>query len=233
MIEPRLLEVLPAGLPALVLEPGVDFAEFGEPLRARRREALLTACGAPADATVMVYPGNAHRANAGEMAALYDAVRLLRARGRNVVLIRTGKDDVPLPLQGDLSEHGVIALGLVDRSTLVELLKCADLFVQPGAPGPFNDFRLPSKLPEFMAVGRPIILPRTNVGLRLRHGVDAMLIQEGSAEEIADLAEQALDDTALAQRLSLNARAFARRAYDGRRQGGKLARFLKRLRTGA
>lgn len=230
VIEPRLLEVLPAGLPALVLEPGADFAELSEPLRARRRAALLTACGAPRDATVIVYPGNAHRANAGEMTALYDAVRQLRARGRNVVLIRTGKDDVSLPLDGDLSDRGVIPLGLVDRPALVELLKCADLFVQPGAPGPFNDYRLPSKIPEFMAVGRPILLPATNVGLRLRHGVDAMLLKDGSAEEIAGMAESVLDNALLAQRLSLNAQAFARRAYDWRRQGGKLARFLKRLR---
>jgi glycosyltransferase involved in cell wall biosynthesis len=230
VIEPRLLEVLPAGLPALVLEPGADFAELSEPLRARRRAALLTACGAPADAAVIVYPGNAHRANVEEMSALYGAVRRLRARDRNIVLIRTGKDDAPLPLHGDLSEHGVIPLGLVDRPTLVELLKCADLFVQPGAPGPFNDYRLPSKIPEFMAVGRPIILPRTNVGLRLRHGVDAMLLKNGSAEEIVGLAELVLDDAALAQRLSLNAQAFTRRTYNWRRQGGKLVRFLKRLR---
>ena len=73
----------------------------------------------------------------------------------------------------------MIALGQVERRLLIDLLKSADLFVQPGRPGPFNDYRLPSKLPEFMAVGRPIVLPFANVGTRLRDGVDAMLLREG------------------------------------------------------
>ena len=85
-------------------------------------------------------------------------------------------------------ERGIVTLGRVDRPFLIDLLKSADVFVQPGRPGPFNDYRLPSKLPEFMAVGRPIILPATNVGLRLRPGVEAMLLTEriGGGDRPAD-----------------------------------------------
>ncbi len=117
----------------------------------------------------------------------------------------------------------------MERPFLIELLKCADLFVQPGAPGPFNDFRLPSKLPEFMAVGRPLVLPAANVGLRLRHGADALLLRQGSAEEIAAAVETILDDPALAARLGANARAFARANWRWTRQGKKLGDFLERL----
>ena len=235
IIEPRLKETLPAGLPSLVLEPGVDLEGFAAPLPPHRRASLLKALGVPQGEKVIVYPGNIHRANAGEMAELYRAIRGLREAGRGLVLIKTGKDDIDMTEQlgFDPAASGVIDAGLVGRPFLTQLIKCADLFVQPGAPGPFNDYRLPSKLPEFMAVGRPIILPRTNVGLRLRQGQDALLLETGSAGEIAAAIEAILDDPDLAARLGRNARAFARRTYVWSRQGEKLLGFLRGLKARA
>ena len=231
IIEPRLRETLPAGLPTLVLEPGVDLEGLAAPLPPHRRATLLRAFGAPEDAAVIVYPGNVHRANAGEMAELYRAVGRLRDAGRRVVLIKTGKDDVGMAavLGFAPAEAGVIEVGLVERSLLTQLVKCADLFVQPGAPGLFNDYRLPSKLPEFMAIGRPIILPRTNVGLRLRDGHDALLLEAGSAGEIAAKIENILDHPEVCAPMARNAQAFARRTYDWKRQGKKLLDFLRHL----
>ncbi len=231
VIEARLKETLPQGLDTLLLEPGVDFEAFGGPAPAHRRAGMLKAIGAPPGAAVLVYPGNIHRANAAEMAELYRALQLLKSRGRELVLVKTGKDDVPMAemLGFEPADAGVIAVGQVPRPFLVDLMKCADLFVQPGGPGPFNDYRLPSKLPEFMAIGRPIVLPRTNVGLKLRHGADALLLDSGSAEEIAGHVETILADPPLAARLGAAAQAFARRAYVWERQGRKLLDFLHQL----
>ena len=233
VIEPRLTETLPTGLPTLVLEPGVDFEALAAPLRPHRRASLLKAVGAPAGARVIVYPGNIHRANAGEMAELYKAMRRLRDAGRNLVLIKTGKDDVRLfeSLGFEPADAGIIDAGLVERPFLLDLVRCADLFVQPGAPGPFNDYRLPSKLPEFMAIGRPIVLPRANVGLRLRDGEDALLLDTGSAQEIEAKVSRILDDPALAARLARNAQAFARKTFVWSRQGEKLLGFLRGLKA--
>jgi glycosyltransferase involved in cell wall biosynthesis len=80
-----------------------------------------------------------------------------------------------------------------------------------------------------MAVGRPVILPRANIGLDLKDGEEALLLDEGSAEEIAARVEQVLDDPALARRLSDNARAFARQRWRWRRQAAKLAGFLAKV----
>ena len=60
------------------------------------------------------------------------------------------------------------------------------MLVQPGRPDAFNDYRFPSKLPEFLASGRPVMLPRTNIGLHLEDGVEALLLGHGDADEIAD-----------------------------------------------
>jgi glycosyltransferase involved in cell wall biosynthesis len=231
IIEPRLKQTLPGELPTRLLEPGVDHDLFGSPLPPHRRASLLRALGVPAEATVMVYPGNIHRANAGEMAELYRAVGRLRETGRPVTLVKTGKDDVDMAalLGADPSAAGVIEAGLLERPLLIDLVKCADLFVQPGAPGPFNDYRLPSKLPEFMAVGRPVVMPATNVGLRVKPGQEALLLKTGSAEEIAGAVEAILDDPALAARLAAGAQAFARRSWRWERQGRLLLEFLERL----
>ena len=59
----------------------------------------------------------------------------------------------------------------------------ADFFVQPGVPDAFNDYRFPSKLPEFFAIGPSGTPPlRANLGLTLRHGIDAYVLDRADAE---------------------------------------------------
>lgn len=235
MIEERLAELLPAKTPKLVLEPGVDHAELGRESDSHLRTEIRHRLGISDSSAMILYPGNVHWANVGEVRELYLAIDLLRARGRDVVLVRTGKDAVDADFLAQAGrETGVVALGQVERTLLLYLLGSADLFVQPGKPGPFNDYRLPSKLPEFLAAGKPVILPATNVGRRLTNGVEAILLREGSAAEIAAGVDAILDDPALAARLAANARAFAVRTYSWDRQVEKLAAFLEeiiRLRT--
>ena len=72
-------------------------------------------------------------------------------------------------------------------------LALADAYVQPGAPDEFNRYRLPSKLPEFLSMGRPVILPACNLGNELVDGEEALLLREGSALEIAARIENLLD----------------------------------------
>ena len=54
----------------------------------------------------------------------------------------------------------------MEAARLPALLRLADVLVQPGESNRFNTHRLPSKLPEFLASGRPVIMPRANLGLR-------------------------------------------------------------------
>ncbi|MGH6925411.1 MAG: glycosyltransferase family 4 protein [Propylenella sp.] len=229
VIEERLKEILPPRPPSLVLEPGVELDIFGSDMAPLRRATIRRAVGVPLGGTMLVYPGNVHEANAEEVWQLYRAIALLRDRGRDVTLVRTGEDHLPEPgaARRFSSQEGVVALGSVDRGFLIDLLKSADILVQPGRPGPFNDYRLPSKLPEFMAAGKPIALPATNVGLRLRPGEDALLLHEGSAGEIAGHVETIESSPPLAARLGRNARAFAERHYRWDAQAEKLEAFLR------
>ena len=164
-----LKEFVPPGVPFVELPPGVDFTLFhpGPP-----DPALRASLGLRAEEKVLCYPGSSHFANAPEMAALYEAVFALNREGTPCRLLRTGRDTPEFVARfapGDLARY-ILHLGIVDRDRLPGLLRLADALVQPGRDDAFNRYRLPSKLPEFLASGRPVITPRANVGRSCERG---------------------------------------------------------------
>jgi glycosyltransferase involved in cell wall biosynthesis len=226
VITPRLREFAPPEVPVCELAPGLEPAFFGpRPPDPNLRESL----GLRAGEKVIVYPGSPSFANEAEMRSLYGAVALLGHRGHPTRLVRSGftATEFRASLPDDLQAN-VVELGFVQRSLIPSLLALADVLVQPGRPGPFDDYRLPSKLPEFLASGRPVVLPRTNIGLELRDGVDALILRDGSPEDIAHAAERIFDDPALASTLSANGAAFAKRRFDLATQTARLAAFYRR-----
>jgi glycosyltransferase involved in cell wall biosynthesis len=229
-IAPPLLTYAP-GSPAHVLRPGCDPDELPPPLRPEQRRALLERLGVPAHHRVIVYPGNLHAANRREMFSLYVAVQILRRRGIEVTLVRTGEDfspgiDVSFDhLRGRVSRE----LGRLPRRELLLLLRLADLFVQPGAPDAFNRSRLPSKLPELFATGRPVLLPCANLGLEVRDEVEAAVLVRGDGVEIADRAEPLLRDEPRAAAMGAAGRRWATRTLDWDRSTDGLERFLSTL----
>jgi 2-polyprenyl-3-methyl-5-hydroxy-6-metoxy-1,4-benzoquinol methylase len=108
-------------------------------------------------------------------------------------------------------------------------MRLADVLVQPGHPGEFNDYRIPSKLPEFLATGRPVVLPATNIGRYLRDGEECVLLRRGDALEIAGTLRRLLSDAQLRQRLGEGARAFAERNFSWTDSARKLKRFYDRV----
>lgn len=229
-IVPTLGQFVPPSVPVHVLEPGVDGERFGGELPPGRAEALRADLGIAPGETVCVYHGNMHVANQREIFSLYTAFLILARRGRRVRLVRTGRDfSYGLDLShAELRSDRVIELGFLAHARVLEVLKLADFFIQPGASNAFNDYRFPSKLPEFLALGRPVVLPASNVGLRMRDGVDALLLHRGDGCEIADRVERILDDPALAARLGANARRFALTELDWDRNCRKLLDFYDR-----
>jgi glycosyltransferase involved in cell wall biosynthesis len=204
----RLLELTPAGVPSVVIRPGYD--DQPEATGGLSREEARRTVGIEADELAVVYTGNVHEANLAEVSELYAAVERLRAAGMSVLLVKTGWNSVAPPRLPGLGE-GLRDLGWIGRGRLRELIRSADVFVQPGAPGPFNDYRFPSKLPDWLASGHPVVLPRTNLGLELSDGREAILLDKGDADEIAT-AVAALADPDVRRRIGAGGRAFALRA---------------------
>jgi glycosyltransferase involved in cell wall biosynthesis len=210
------------------LEPGVDFTQFAS-LDPSLQKKLRADLGVPSDAALVVYPGNMHGANAREVFSLYTAIHVLNRRGLKVHLIRTGTDqgsgfDISFK---NLRERYVTELGFVERRRFMQVLRLADFVVQPGAPGGGNDYRLPSKLTEFFALGCPVVLPAANIGLRLRDRIDALLLRRGDGIEIADRVSEILHDKMLAECLGRNARRFAAENFNWSRSADHLEAFYR------
>ncbi len=228
VIVDRLREFLPGGAPAHLLLPGVDFT-LHRPQAPD--EGLRRHYGLKPGERVIVFTGSTTFANESAIRELVRAVSLLNERGTPVRLIRTGFHPDDFSARYDFPwKPFTLDAGFLEKSRLPALLALADVLVQPGRPGEFDDYRLPSKLPEFLAMGRPVVLPATNVGLRLRDGEDALLLREGAAEEIAGRCAQVFTDPALAARLGKNAAAFARQHFDLARIGPALLRFHESVR---
>lgn len=203
----RLLEFVPPGVPAAVVPAGFDEAVLSP--RRPRDEVRAELRLADSD-IVIVYPGNIHMVNIEEMRSLYAAVAELRRAGHPVVLVKTGwgsTQTVTFPALGP----GLRDLGWVPRNSIPGLLGAADILVQPGGPSPFNDYRFPSKLPEFLASGKPVVLPRTNIGLALTNDREAILLDRGDATEIATAVARLANDPGLRRRIGEAGRVFALR----------------------
>jgi glycosyltransferase involved in cell wall biosynthesis len=225
MITEELNEFNRAGRPHHIARPGIDSERFRPDLEpAMSRHSL----GLDDDDFVIVYHGTVHYANQHEMLSLYLAVKLLQRRGRRVRLVRLGETDLGGvdPASFGALREGVVELGSVEWREIPRFLALADAFVQPGAPDDFNRYRLPSKLPEFLAMGRPVLLPDCNIGHDLSDGENALLLQQGDAREITTRIEQLLDDPQLARRLGSEARRFALENLNWRENSVGLAGFL-------
>jgi glycosyltransferase involved in cell wall biosynthesis len=207
-----LLEFKPSQIPGKVVWPGYDKTLF------HKRSvdiALKKKLGIPDGYHTIVYSGNVHHSNQNEVYSLYLAVAALNRKGIHVKLVRTGRDFVHFK-DSVISNAGdcFVELGFIDREMLPKVLSLADAFVQPGKSDAFNDYRFPSKLPEFFAMGKPVILPKTNIGNYLTEGNNCILLQEGSAVEIADKLEILLKDSNLRERIGENGRLYAENHFD-------------------
>lgn len=224
VIVPSLADLIPKTKRHILLEPGVD-ANLFCPVSREARDDILLELGLPRENEYVVYPGNTHAANKRDMSELYTAVNSLREEGRKVALIRTGRDYTRPDPTALRCEDWLFELGVLDRSKLIRVLQVASFFVQPGAIDEFNSYRLPSKIPECLAIGRPVIIPRTNVGLRMRHNDNAMLMSKGDNEEIAASLRILMDKPCFAERIGANGRKFAIENFNWTSSARTLADF--------
>lgn len=225
VITEELNEFNVAGRPHQVARPGIDMERFRPDLEPRPREQF----GLRESDFVLVYHGTIHYANQHEMMSLYLAVKLLQRKGHPVRLVRLGHSEFGGvdPRAFRALSDGVIELGQVPWREIPNYLALADAFVQPGPPDDFNRYRLPSKLPEFLAMGRPVVLPHCNIGNDLRHGENALLLEEGNAPEIVARVEELLANRDFASSLGQGSRKFAVEQLSWQANAADLAAFLQ------
>jgi glycosyltransferase involved in cell wall biosynthesis len=227
LIMDRLEKFVPATVPTIILWPGADTNLF---FARARDETFLTGLGVPPENIVLCYTGNVHSANAREVRSLYLAAAILSREGIPTTLVRAGKDYCPfLGPDEKWAREISIDLGYVNHVDIPRVLGLADFLVQPGANDAFNEYRLPAKLPEFFAMGRPVLLPLTNVGRFVRHGHEAWVLPKMDALGIVDAIQTLRTDEQAASRLAAGALAFCREHFDWKKNAGALERFYEQI----
>lgn len=230
-ITDRLREFIPAEKPTHRLLPGID------PTLYRQLEpdsALRERIGVRSHDKLLVFTGSTTFANFADVRELLLAVRLINDAGTPCKIVRTGIN--PPQLERDLAAIGgdhVIDLGFIEKTQLAPLLALADVLVQPGAADAFNDYRLPSKIPEFLCVGRPVVIPRANLASEMEDGRHALMLDSGSAAEIAEKCQRIFRDDGLARRLAAGALEFAHAHFNLSHNASGLLEFYERVKAAA
>jgi glycosyltransferase involved in cell wall biosynthesis len=229
MIMDRLEQFVPHASPKLILWPGADKRLF---FPRPRDPQMLEQLGIPNGAVVLCYTGNVHSANARDVRSVYLATAVLDREGTPARLIRTGRDFCSyLGPDEEWAYRVSIELGQVPYGEIPALLSLADALVQPGADNAFNEFRLPGKLPEFFAMGRPVIVPRTNVGRFVRPGEDAIVLDKVDALGIVEAVRELHRNKSLTEHLGAGALAFAEKHFDWKKNARSLAEFYETVAT--
>lgn len=219
---------VPPGIPILTFWPSCekDFFEIPPKPDLEVKRSL----GISLDESVVTYTGNVHQTNVEEVANLYIAVGLLNKQGIKVRLIRTGSDHVSMRNEAlEASKKHILQLGSCPPSELINYIAVADLLVQPGRSGVFNDYRFPSKLPMYLASGRPVILPPTNIGAHMTDCVECLHLNDGSPEDIALKMNLLLKDNELAKVIGRNGREFARNNFSWTKTAQGIKEFYEHI----
>jgi glycosyltransferase involved in cell wall biosynthesis len=225
----RLLEFKPAHVPGVVFWPGFD-AAFADIQPDRLDVAFRRSVGLTGSDRMVVYTGDVHASNRDEVGSLIAAIAAVRRRGAALHLVKTGCDRADIPyFDAGKTEGFIIDLGLRPRADIARLIETADVLVQPGRAGGFNDYRFPSNVPEYLVSGKPVLLPRTNIGRFLRDDVDCILLQEGHALEIAAKLEPLLDDAERRRRIGAGGRSFALRELTWRKGAARVKEFYSQV----
>lgn len=226
----KLREFIPDSIPTITLYPGVDTAEF---YPREKNITFLQELGIGENTTILVYTGIIHPTNLEEVRRLYLAVGKRNQRGKSTVLIRTGVDnDLALLEENELwIKEYIKELGWVERKKIPDILALADVLIQPGKPDDFNDYRFPSKIPEFLAIGKPVILPDTNIGKVLTHLENALILPTVDEESLQSAIDLIINDQNLAQKLSEEGVKFAHNFLNWSNNTQNLYNFYQSLFT--
>jgi len=177
---------------------------------------------------VIVYHGGVDKFKKSAIETLCKAIGIINDRGYPCKLLRTGIR--PLDFLDTLtaeSRSKISDLGLVPKAELPGILSLADVFVQPGEIDPFEDLRLPGKIPEFLGMARPVVIPDVNIAHLFADGINAVLLRTGSEEEIADKCIELFSDPEKADAIGRAGRLLAEQYFDVKSQARRLEQLYK------
>jgi len=216
VIQDKLIPMVPSWVPSKTIMIGVDL-DFFSP---RKPDHLLRKkYGVRESEKVIVYHGGVNDFTRPAIRILCEAIGLINQQGFPCRLLRTGP--FPIDFLGQLSSHVtpfISDLGVLPKQDLPDLLALADVCVQPGEKDSFEDLRLPGKIPEWLAMGLPVVIPNANIAHLFTDGENATLLHNGCPEEIAEKCMDIFSHPQKAHNIGRAGRILAEKYFDVRIQ---------------
>ena len=227
LILDRLARDLPPEKLFHTLYPGFDLQAFRHnPEPALSRETFSI----PENFKIITYPGAASGANSEDLVDLFTAIHLLNEHGTPCILLKTGFPDIRVRKRLPKgAENWIRDVGYLPREQMWRLIELADVVVQPGRQNDYNEYRLPSKLPDFLCIGKPLVTSTTNLGRKLKDGEEALLLEESTAEEIAARCQELFSNPDLAQTLAKGGKEKGRDWFNLSKNTESLVEYYQRI----
>jgi len=201
-----------------VLYPGTDLTIFSP---ARSGAEVRRALDLEAQ-QALVYSGSM---NQTIIQCLVQMLAVVATSYPDTTLVLLGNDSLESFAQSEASRMGVQSnlrfVGLVPYSEVPNYLAAADILVQH-AVDLGNEYRLPAKLPEYLAMGKPLVTYSQGSGQLLEEGVHALKIHTSDPAELASRVIELIENPSLAQQLGDNARRLAIDLFDWQKCGHRL-----------
>jgi len=180
------------------------------------------------DTITIFYPGNLHKSNSKEITTLYETISILNNQGKKIALIRTGKNYADFTKEIDLKMPYFIELGEQTLANNVRYISAANFVIQPGIDNSFNRYRFPSKIPMFLASGRPLIIGDTNFGRYLKDWFNCLKFVNNDPYELAHKITLLIERPLLSHKLGKNGRRFAKDTFSWEKSADEFLNFISK-----
>jgi glycosyltransferase involved in cell wall biosynthesis len=128
------------------------------------------------------------------------------------------------------SEGAIEFTGLLPRLKGLESLSSADLLILPRKSDTFSSAGFPTKLGEYLATGKPVIVSATgDIPLYLKDGENAYLVQPGDVKALTNRLQEAVTHYERALQVGQAGRRVAVEHFDVGVNCGRVISFLTEL----
>lgn len=167
--------------------------------------------------------------------ALADAIALT-PKNTNLRFLMIGDGSLRKEVEARLRTSGhlerVIFTGSVDHERVPAMLDACDILIAPHVPlaGGMEFFGSPTKLYEYMAMGKGIVASRLGqIGEVLENNVSALLVEPGNADELSVAIRRLAESRPLRERLGTAARDAVERWHTWRHNARRVLDAFEEL----
>lgn len=201
----------------LYLPPGAD----PDAIRDISIDSARRICGLENESLLIGYLGNIYQRDAD---LLFDSLQLIRANQARLVMIGEPGCKVPSAVR-----DRVTITGRLPFPKMLDYLSACDVLVLPLSDTIANRGRWPSKINEYLAVGRPTVSCDVGDVANLLRDHDIGLLVPPTPREFATRIDELLADPARARAMGDRARHIAQTVYSQDAMGDKLEAYYRKI----